>query len=512
MTARLTARYRSVTRRPRVKDIEQVRSNSTESLSSQLEGLDPGRGAGLRGFWRPALSYRSIPGLAIGFDFLLIIVTGLISEATYHAAVFGGFGFVERSVAVALFVALIFVVIARMNNLYIPTQLLLWNAQLNNTIWIWSVAFFLLSGWLFVWGAGKDVSRGSVISFWGIGLVALIGARAFWRIFLAKALKKGVLRGRRVVLIGQKNLIQKPIFLASLGRHGYEILHQFSFQNSRGDELSHALRGAIAFVRGSEVEEVLVALPDRDAARVSQIVDRLRVLPSPVTWIADVKTAELVRQPWFELGSRVAVELQRAPLNSLERFFKRVVDLSVAIAGLILLAPIFAAAALSIKFDSGGPILFRQTRLGFNDKPFKITKFRSMRVMEDGDVIKQATKNDSRITRVGRWLRKTSIDELPQLLDVLRGDMSIVGPRPHAIAHDNQFMKIIADYAFRHHVKPGITGWAQVHGLRGETPTNDKMQRRIDLDRWYVNNWSIWLDFLIILRTFGAIIPRENIY
>lgn len=512
MTTRLTVRSRPVTRRQRVNNIEHMQSNTAKILSNQQEEFNPSCDTGLSRFWRLFLSYRNIPSLATGFDFLLIIVTGLISEASYHAAVFGGPGLVGRGVAVALFVALIFVVISRLNDLYSPTQLLLWNVQLNNTIWIWSVAFFLLSGWLFVWGAGKDVSRGSVISFWGIGLIALVGARAFWRVFLAKALKRGVLRGRRVVLIGPKSLIQKPGFLASLGRHGYEILHQFSFQNSRGDELSHALRSAIAFVRGSEVEEVLVALPDRDAAKVSQIVDRLRVLPSPVTWIADVKTAELVRQPWFELGSRVAVELQRAPLSALERAFKRVVDLTIAIAGLMLFAPVLAGAALSIKFDSEGPILFRQTRLGFNGKPFKITKFRSMYVMEDGDVIKQATKKDSRITRVGAWLRKTSIDELPQLLDVLRGDMSIVGPRPHAVAHDNQFMKVIADYAFRHHVKPGITGWAQVHGLRGETATNDKMQRRVDFDRWYVNNWSIWLDFLIILRTFGAIIPRENVY
>jgi exopolysaccharide biosynthesis polyprenyl glycosylphosphotransferase len=157
--------------------------------------------------------------------------------------------------------------------------------------------------------------------------------------------------------------------------------------------------------------------------------------------------------------------------------------------------------AILIKCTSTGPVLFRQTRNGFNGRAFKIYKFRTMRVLEDGPIILQARRNDPRVTPVGRWLRKTSIDELPQLLNVLLGDMSLVGPRPHAAAHNSEYEQVISNYAFRQHVKPGITGWAQVNGYRGETLTVNMMKSRVDLDLWYINNWSIWLDAKIILRT-----------
>jgi len=169
-----------------------------------------------------------------------------------------------------------------------------------------------------------------------------------------------------------------------------------------------------------------------------------------------------------------------------------------------------AAVAIAIKLDSKGPVFFRQTRHGFNGRPFAIYKFRSMTVMEDGDVVQQARKNDHRVTRVGRWIRRLSIDELPQLLNVVYGDMSIVGPRPHASAHDRYFTSTIEKYAFRHHVKSGITGWAQVCGARGETDTLEKMQRRVELDLWYINNWSVWLDFSIMIRTIFVVFGTEN--
>jgi undecaprenyl-phosphate galactose phosphotransferase/putative colanic acid biosynthesis UDP-glucose lipid carrier transferase len=166
-----------------------------------------------------------------------------------------------------------------------------------------------------------------------------------------------------------------------------------------------------------------------------------------------------------------------------------------------LLSPLMLLAALLIKFDSRGPVLFKQKRNGFNGRVFPIYKFRSMRVLEDGDRIRQATRNDPRVTRVGLWLRRTSIDELPQLLNVLRGDMSVVGPRPHAVAHNNEYQTVVSNYAFRHHVKPGITGWAQVNGFRGETQTVEIMAKRVEYDLFYINHWSLWLDIRILVKT-----------
>ncbi|MGL5734957.1 MAG: exopolysaccharide biosynthesis polyprenyl glycosylphosphotransferase, partial [Beijerinckiaceae bacterium] len=169
--------------------------------------------------------------------------------------------------------------------------------------------------------------------------------------------------------------------------------------------------------------------------------------------------------------------------------------------GVLLLIPVALIVAIAIKLDSAGPVFFLQRRYGFNQKPFRIIKFRTMSAMDDGEHVSQARKNDSRITRVGAILRRFNIDELPQLLNVLRGDMSLVGPRPHALAHDHHFMRRIALYARRHNVKPGITGWAQVNGFRGETETDDKMIGRIEHDLYYIDNWSVFLDLTILMLT-----------
>jgi putative colanic acid biosysnthesis UDP-glucose lipid carrier transferase len=170
---------------------------------------------------------------------------------------------------------------------------------------------------------------------------------------------------------------------------------------------------------------------------------------------------------------------------------------------------VLAVAALLIKLDSPGPIIFRQTRWGFDDREFKIWKFRTMTVMEDGDRIVQAQRDDKRVTGVGRALRRTSIDELPQLINVLRGEMSIVGPRPHAVAHDMEYGELIAEYALRRHVKPGLTGLAQVQGLRGETKTQKHMEMRVQKDLWYISNWSFWLDIRIVFQTVIALAINE---
>jgi exopolysaccharide biosynthesis polyprenyl glycosylphosphotransferase len=179
---------------------------------------------------------------------------------------------------------------------------------------------------------------------------------------------------------------------------------------------------------------------------------------------------------------------------------------------LFALIPVILLTSILIRLDSSGPIVFRQTRNGFNGRSFRIFKFRTMHVLEDGPVIRQTTRNDARVTRVGRWLRRTSIDELPQLLNVLTGDMSLVGPRPHATAHNTEYQKLIANYACRYHVRPGITGWAQVNGLRGETPTVDMMETRVKLDLWYINNWNFWLDIKILAQTVLLMLRGQEAY
>jgi putative colanic acid biosynthesis UDP-glucose lipid carrier transferase len=191
---------------------------------------------------------------------------------------------------------------------------------------------------------------------------------------------------------------------------------------------------------------------------------------------------------------------------------KRALDILIAGIALVVLSPLIAIIAIAIKLDSPGPVFFRQRRCGFNGRCFQIIKFRTMLVQEDGEAVTQAQRLDKRISRLGKWLRRTSIDELPQLVNVLQGSMSLVGPRPHAVVHDTQFDKVVQNYAFRHRVKPGLTGWAQVHGWRGPTPTPNDIERRVEYDLWYVDNWSFGLDFVIMLQTIGEVLRGRNAY
>ncbi len=207
-----------------------------------------------------------------------------------------------------------------------------------------------------------------------------------------------------------------------------------------------------------------------------------------------------------EMPARVVSPIHRAGAA------KRLLDLLIALPLLALIAPLLIAAAVLIKLDTRGPALFRQKRLGLNGKPFDICKFRTMHVVEDGEAVVQATFGDKRITRVGAFLRASSIDELPQLLNVVAGDMSLVGPRPHAIAHDRFYGALIPEYELRQSVKPGITGWAQVNGYRGGTPTLDLMQHRVDCDLWYADHVSISLDLLILARTPIELVRNRNVY
>ena len=278
--------------------------------------------------------------------------------------------------------------------------------------------------------------------------------------------------------------------------------------------MEHCLRvidEAIHFARSNSVDCVLLALPWSDASRRSLICERLQSIPIRVSLLPD-QHVDAVFSTSRRLAPECTVDLQRPPLSSSELAVKRVFDLLVASALLLALAPLFLLVGLLIKLDSSGPVFFSQRRRGFNGQDFRIFKFRTMHVMEDGQVVAQARRDDPRVTRVGRILRSTSIDELPQLLNVLYGQMSLVGPRPHAVAHDDGYTKMIANYALRQHVKPGLTGWAQVNGYRGETAQMELMERRVECDLWYIKNWSFWLDLRILVRTCFELFRGEAAY
>jgi Undecaprenyl-phosphate glucose phosphotransferase len=269
----------------------------------------------------------------------------------------------------------------------------------------------------------------------------------------------------------------------------------------------------VSAARGSNIiSQVHLAMDWTRWSDVKQVLTELRALPLPVRLIADTAAREILRYPQEKLHGAVTFELQRAPLTPGERVAKRAFDIAVAAASLLAMAPFLLAVSVAVWIESPGPILFKQRRGGFNGRTFQILKFRTMQGMEDGPTVTQATPRDNRVTRVGQWLRRSSVDELPQLINVLRGDMSLVGPRPHALAHDVQYSTLISNYPYRHHVKPGITGWAQVNGFRGETPTVGLMKQRVELDLWYVTNWSFWLDLRILFWTVPEICHSRNAF
>ena len=461
--------------------------------------------------WRLPIAYGSIATAALCIDLALILASATFADTIYHKGPEDFAAQYSHTLAAAIFVAILFVAVMQVQKLYSPNRLMVWDDQARSLLGAWCGAFLILASGVFSWGVSHDLSRGDVFLFWATGVVALLAHRAAWRYALPRALEGGALRGRTIVSLTCEENVPAE-FTENLVSHGYHTVAHFHMPDGGAspDEVDEVMESVISLCRTSDIQEIMLFVDPERMSNVRWLARRLRVLPLPVTLIPFGTLALLFQRARYDIGDTVAIELQRAALSPTEQAIKRTIDVILSGAGLIVLSPILIAAAIAIRLDSSGPALFRQTRHGFNGRPFRIYKFRTMTVMENGDVVEQAKKSDKRITRVGKWLRRYSIDELPQLLNVLLGDMSLVGPRPHASAHDRHFTSVIEKYAFRHHMKSGITGWAQVHGARGETDTVDKMQRRVELDIWYINNWSIWLDFSVMIRTVLVVFTDDN--
>ncbi|AUU07077.1 undecaprenyl-phosphate glucose phosphotransferase [Raoultella planticola] len=253
--------------------------------------------------------------------------------------------------------------------------------------------------------------------------------------------------------------------------------------------------------RAGKIERIYIAMAIGDGAKIKNLVGKLTDTTCSVLLIPDIFTFNILHSRTEEINGVPVVPLFDTPLNGINMVFKRLEDIIVSLLILIIISPVLIFISLAVKLSSKGPIIFRQVRYGMDGKPIKVWKFRSMTVMENDDKVIQATKNDIRVTKVGRFLRSTSLDELPQFFNVLFGQMSVVGPRPHAVSHNEQYRSLIQGYMLRHKVKPGITGLAQINGWRGETDTLEKMEKRVEYDLLYIRGWTIWLDLKIIFLT-----------
>jgi putative colanic acid biosynthesis UDP-glucose lipid carrier transferase len=267
-----------------------------------------------------------------------------------------------------------------------------------------------------------------------------------------------------------------------------------------------------AYVREHGIQMIFISLPMAQQPRIRKLLDDLHDTTASIYFLPDVYIFDLMQARFDNVGGVPVVAICESPFYGVDSVVKNISDFVLAFLILILLLPFMLCIALAVKLTSPGPAVFKQRRYGLNGEEIIVYKFRSMTVSEDGPNIVQAQKNDQRLTRIGAFLRRTSLDELPQFLNVLQGRMSLVGPRPHAVAHNELYRKLIKGYMLRHKVKPGITGWAQVNGLRGETEDLEKMQARIEFDLHYLQNWSIWLDLWIIVRTVWVVLRRDNAY
>ncbi|HXJ07924.1 MAG TPA: undecaprenyl-phosphate glucose phosphotransferase [Burkholderiales bacterium] len=278
------------------------------------------------------------------------------------------------------------------------------------------------------------------------------------------------------------------------------------------EETLGSLSALADYARTHRVDIIYIALPMASQPRILSLLEALRDTTASIYFVPDIFVSDLIQARIDSVGGLPVVAVCETPFRGLNGFVKTVTDYALALGILFFISPLLVAIAIGVKLSSPGPILFKQRRYGVDGRKIVVYKFRSMTVAEDGDVVKQATRNDARVTKFGAFLRASSLDELPQFINVLQGRMSVVGPRPHAVAHNELYRKLIRGYMIRHKVKPGITGLAQVNGWRGETDSVDKMKMRVLYDLEYLRNWSLLLDLQIVLKTALVVLKRSNAY
>jgi putative colanic acid biosynthesis UDP-glucose lipid carrier transferase len=322
---------------------------------------------------------------------------------------------------------------------------------------------------------------------------------------------------RSVIVIGANAVGIK--FAAICDKHSNLFMQMRGFFDDRTDDrhpagMRHPMLGKMsqiaAYVREHNIKMIFISQPISAQPRIRKLLDELQDTTASVYFLPDVYIFDLMQARFDNVGGMPVIAICETPFMGLNSAIKRASDIVFGLAILLLLVPLMLAVALAVRLTSPGPVIFRQRRYGLYGEEIIVYKFRSMTVTDDGGTIVQAAHNDQRLTPIGAFLRRTSLDELPQLINVLQGRMSIVGPRPHAVAHNELYRKLIKGYMLRHKVKPGITGWAQVNGMRGETATLDKMQKRIQYDLDYLRSWSVWLDLWIILKTVKVVLARDN--
>jgi Undecaprenyl-phosphate glucose phosphotransferase len=453
--------------------------------------------------WLPRTNTALLRGLfsagAALADMLAIIASAIAAGTTYHMIAYGWTGPLTAFAQLGLLVALMFTIANTMRDEYAITNYLQFAGHSRRTFMLWNIVSICALAVGFLTKTTADISRGSILLFYVGGLGSLLGARAILVHLVRSSASAGSISARRVFLVGAEADIEG---FASRYQPWESGLHVVAAAVLRGrDTLEEDLTLAAASARMLRPDDVFILAPWSQSETIDACIDAFIRVPASIHLGPERVLDRFMDARISKVGAVSSLHIVRRPLSPAEVAIKHVFDLALASIGLVALSPLFLLVAIAIKLDSPGPVFFLQRRYGFNQEPFRIVKFRSMTTLDDGRYIRQAEKNDVRVTRVGRFMRRTNIDELPQLFNVLSGQMSLVGPRPHALAHDQMYEQTIAFYARRHNVKPGITGWAQVNGFRGDTITAEKMRLRVEHDLHYIDNWSMLLDVRILVLT-----------
>jgi len=467
----------------------------------------------------PTLSGAVIVGIAQTVEALLLAAVGF---AIYGLYVSGGqVGFYAPTILVAVLVANVFFNATRTHRIPAYRSFL---RQVGRTLAAWSCVMILVAFLMFMLKASEELSRVWLISWYVAGCVVLIAFRLGLRALVRRWTEAGRLKRRTVIVGGGKDA---ATLIEQIRRGAASDINLIGLFDDRVDARSPdsvlgtpklgKVAGLVEFARQTRVDLVLVSMPLSAEKRVLQMLKQLWVLPVDIRLSAHMSQLRFASHAYSYLGDVQVFDVADRPISDWNLVYKWLFDHLVALFALIVLSPLMIATAIAIKLDSKGPVLFRQKRHGFNNELIEVFKFRSMYTdMADQSANKLVSKGDPRVTKVGRFIRKTSIDELPQLFNVLLGQLSIVGPRPHALkatAANVLYYEAVEGYYARHRVKPGITGWAQINGWRGETDTLDKIMQRVNHDLYYIEHWSLLLDLYILVMTpLSLFTHSENAY
>jgi len=462
-----------------------------------------------------------IRGAVRAFELAIVLILGLAIALLYveEPVVAGNASFLT----VAAFTALATVAIFELLQLYMLPAFTSFIQQMPRVLLGWTAAFALLLAGVFFLKMGHEFSRVWFALWYATGAAALLAER----LAVASLVRHWTSQGRlfrRAAIYGGGMITEKLIGELEIDVDS-DVRIMGVFDDRGDDRVDRIVAGyprlgglgeLVEFARSTRLDVVIVALPITAEKRLLQVTRSLSVLPAEVKLPAGSTELRFTADTYSRVGKVAMIDLLEKPIADWGTVAKWAFDKVVGLLALALLSPLMLAVAIAIKLDSPGPVLFRQKRHGFNNELIEIFKFRSMYVDRcDANAARLVTKDDPRVTRVGRFIRKTSLDELPQLFNVLAGSLSLVGPRPHALeakAAGKLYVSVVDGYFGRHKVKPGITGWAQINGWRGETDTPEKIQRRVEHDIYYIENWSLLLDAYILLKTPFALLKSENAY